>query len=205
MCIRDRVSTVAELLKTWPIEKQVIAEAKTADLASVLLLASLQNRSIHITGVSNKEDLALIMTVKEKDPSVTCDVCIHSLFVTQEDYPEGVFLPTEEDQQFFWDNLDSIDAFSIGVLPTMLAHVTGNKVDIGSGIKDALPLLLSAVEDGRLTIDDIVLRLHDNPIKIFNLPEQKAVVEIDLDYSFNNRKRWSPYTKGCLLYTSRCV
>lgn len=196
--LKNKVSTVAELLKTWPIEKQVIAEAKTADLASVLLLASLQNRSIHITGVSNKEDLALIMTVKEKDPSVTCDVCIHSLFVTQEDYPEGVFLPTEEDQQFFWDNLDSIDAFSIGVLPTMLAHVTGNKVDIGSGIKDALPLLLSAVEDGRLTIDDIVLRLHDNPIKIFNLPEQKAVVEIDLDYSFNNRKRWSPYTKGGL-------
>lgn len=197
--LKNKVSTVSELLQNWPNEKQVIAEAKTSDLASVMLLASLQNRSIHITGVSNKEDLALIITVKEKDPKVTCDVNIHALFVSQDDYPEAQFLPTKEDQDFFWQNLDAIDAFSIGALPTSLAHITGNKVDVGLGIKDALPLLLSAVEDGRLTIDDIVERLHENPARIFNIPEQhNAVVEIDLDYSFRHTKRWSPYTKGGL-------
>ncbi|CCK73600.1 bifunctional carbamoylphosphate synthetase/aspartate transcarbamylase NDAI_0G06170 [Naumovozyma dairenensis CBS 421] len=196
--LKGKVSVVADLLKKWPTEKQVIAEAKTADLASVLLLTSLQNRSIHITGVSNRQDLSLIIAVKAKDPRVTCDVCIHSLFVTQEDYPDGVFLLTPEDQKFFWDNLDSIDAFSIGALPTALASITGNKVDIGSGIKDALPLLFSAVEDGRLTIEDIILRLHDNPVKIFNIPEQNALIEVDLDYSFTSNKRWSPYTKGGL-------
>lgn len=197
--LKNKVSTVSELLQNWPNEKQVIAEAKTSDLASVMLLASLQNRSIHITGVSNKEDLALIITVKEKDSKVTCDVNIHALFVSQDDYPEALFLPTKEDQDFFWQNLDAIDAFSIGALPTSLAHITGNKVDVGLGIKDSLPLLLSAVEEGRLTIDDIVERLHENPARIFNIPEQhNAVVEIDLDYSFRHTKRWSPYTKGGL-------
>lgn len=193
--LKNKITAVAELLNQWPTEKQVIAEAKTADLASVLLLTSLQNRSIHITGVSNKEDLALIMTVKAKDPRVTCDVNIYSLFIAQDDYPEAVFLPTKEDQEFFWNNLDSIDAFSVGALPVALANVTGNKVDVGMGIKDSLPLLLAAVEEGKLTIDDIVLRLHDNPAKIFNIPTQDSVVEIDLDYSFRRNKRWSPFNK----------
>ena len=211
--LTNKVSVVAEHLKSWPVEKQVVAEAKTSDLASVLLLASLQNRSIHITGISNKEDLSLVMTVKEKQNKVTCDVNIHSLFVSQDDYPEALFLPTKEDQDFFWNNLDGIDAFSIGSLPTALADVTGNTVVTGLGIKEALPLLLSAVNNGRLTIDDIVERLHDNPAEIFGIPEQNAVVEIDLDFTFRHTKRWTPYTKGrltggverCLLYTSRCV
>lgn len=196
--LTNKVSVVAEHLKNWPVEKQVVAEAKTSDLASVLLLASLQNRSIHITGISNKEDLSLVMTVKEKQNKVTCDVNIHSLFVSQDDYPEALFLPTKEDQDFFWNNLDGIDAFSIGSLPTALADVTGNTVVTGLGIKEALPLLLSAVNNGRLTIDDIVERLHDNPAEIFGIPEQNAVVEIDLDFTFRHTKRWTPYTKGRL-------
>lgn len=193
--LKNNVTVVSKLLNSWPTDKQVIAEAKTSDLASVLLLASLQNRSIHITGVSNKDDLALIKTVKEKQSNVTCDVNIYSLFVSQEDYPEAHFLPTIEDQGYFWDNMDIIDAFSIGALPTALAEITGNKVDVGMGIKDSLPLLFSAVEDGKLTIDDIIARLHDNPAKIFSIPKQDSLVEVDLDFSYKSNKRWSPYTK----------
>lgn len=196
--LKDRVSTISELLKNWPKTKPVIAEAKTADLASVLLLASLQERPIHITGVSKKEDLSLIMTVKEKDPRVTCDVNVYSLFVTQEDWPEAMFLPDEDDLEFFWNNLEYIDVFSIGSLPTQLAEITGNKVDVGLGIKDALPLLLSAVEAGKLTVDDIVERFHDNPARIFNIPQQESMVELDLDFSFANKKRWTPHAKTAL-------
>lgn len=196
--LSNNVPAVSEHLKHWPLDKPVIAEAKTSDLASVILLASLQNRSIHITAVSNKEDLSLVMAVKEKQSNVTCDVNIHSLFVSQDDYPEAKFLPTKEDQEFFWSNLESIDAFSIGSLPTALAAVTGNEIVTGLGIKEALPLLLSAVNDGRLTIDDIVERLHINPAKIFSIPEQNSAVEVDLDFTFRHTKRWSPYQKGGL-------
>ncbi|AMD19125.1 HBR224Wp [Eremothecium sinecaudum] len=196
--LTDKVSSVADHLKNWPVDKQIIAEAKTSDLASVLLLASLQNRPIHITGVSQKEDLSLIMTVKEKQSTVTCDVNIHALFVSQDDYPEALFLPTKEDQDFLWRNVDAIDVFSIGSLPIALAEVTGNEVATGLGIKEALPLLISAVNNGKLTIDDIVEKLHDNPAKIFNIPEQDAKVELDLDFAFRHTKRWCPYTKGGL-------
>lgn len=44
-----------------------------------------------------------------------------------------------------------------------------------------LPLLLTAVSDGRLTLDDIIKRLYDNPRRIFNLPVQEnTYVEVCL-------------------------
>lgn len=41
------------------------------------------------------------------------------------------------------------------------------------GLETMLPLLLTAVSDGRLTLDDIIKRLYDNPRRIFNLPVQE--------------------------------
>lgn len=41
------------------------------------------------------------------------------------------------------------------------------------GLETMLPLLLTAVSDGRLTLGDIIRRLHDNPRRIFNLPAQE--------------------------------
>lgn len=41
------------------------------------------------------------------------------------------------------------------------------------GLETMLPLLLTAVSEGRLTIDDIVKRLYENPARIFSLPPQE--------------------------------
>ncbi|MGB9521811.1 MAG: dihydroorotase, partial [Anaerolineales bacterium] len=48
------------------------------------------------------------------------------------------------------------------------------------GLETALPLFLSAVADGKLTIEDLILRLYTNPRRIFDLPEQPDTwVEVD--------------------------
>ena len=36
-----------------------------------------------------------------------------------------------------------------------------------------LPLLLTAVSEGRLTLDDLLQRLHHGPRRIFHLPPQE--------------------------------
>lgn len=41
------------------------------------------------------------------------------------------------------------------------------------GLETMLPLLLTAVSEGRLTVEDIVQRLYENPRKIFGLPAQE--------------------------------
>lgn len=177
----SKVSSITAHFASWPQSKPIVTDACSTDLASVLLLASLYNRSIHITSVSSKEDLELIKMAKAKDLSVTCDVSVYALFLSQDDYSKFAFLPTAEDQAALWENLEHIDCFSIGVLPYMVARGLGHDVTPAFGIKEALPLLLSAVKEGKLTVKDIVKRLHDNPVQILNLPKQDASVEIDIE------------------------
>lgn len=40
------------------------------------------------------------------------------------------------------------------------------------GLETMLPLFLNAVNEGKLTLEDVVNRLYHNPRRIFNLPEQ---------------------------------
>ncbi|ODV95474.1 hypothetical protein PACTADRAFT_43112 [Pachysolen tannophilus NRRL Y-2460] len=193
----NQVGALSAHFAAWPESKPIITDAKTTDLASVLLLTSLHNRRIHVTGVTGKDDLALIIMAKSKDLRVTCDVSIYSLFLSQEDYPGISFLPTKADQDALWDNLAEIDCLSIGNLPTLLAKALNKPVTAGLGIADALPLLFSAVNEGKMTMEYIIERLNINPAKIFDIPEQDATVEIDLDRPVASSKAsvpaWSPF------------
>jgi len=194
------LSTVAAHFASWPTEKPVMTNAKGSDLASLLLLASLNNRSIHVTDVQNVDDLLLISLSKAKNLKVTCDVSVYSLFFTREQFPSATFLPTIEDQKALWQKLDMIDAFSVGSSPYRLAVETKNTASAASGVEEALPLLLTAVNEGRLTLNDIKVRLHDNPVQIFGLPDQAQThveVVIGRRSLFGKRaSRWSPVEQG---------
>lgn len=177
----SNVASISSQFASWPANKPIITDAKATDLASVLLLASLHGRSIHVTGVSSGEDLDLIKMAKAKNLQVTCDVSVFSLFLSQADYAQFSFLPSEKDQAALWTALEDIDCFSIGITPYLIAKGLGYDIAPGLGFKETLPLLISAVKDGKLTIADIVKRFSTNPTKIFNIPQQDASVEVELD------------------------
>lgn len=180
----NTVTTVSEHFSNWPAYKPIVTDAKATSIASILLLASLHNRPIHITNVTNKQDIHLIALSKEKGLQITCDVSIYSLFFASEDFPQcdSTLLPSRSDIAALWENLSVIDIFSIGGLPSRLASELGAKDIVGAGIADALPLLFTAVNDGRLTVNDVTLRLYTNPKRIFELHDQpNTSVEIDLD------------------------
>ncbi|KAI0925314.1 hypothetical protein AcV7_005586 [Taiwanofungus camphoratus] len=192
----SRISAVAEHFSAWPVDKPIVTDASGANLAPLLLLAGLHNRSLHVTDVQSKEDLLLISLSKGKQMKVTCDVSVYTLFFTREQFPGTTCLPYKQDQEALWKSLDVIDAFSVGTVPYQLARELGKDGSAWSGIEETLPLLLSAVAAGRLTLDDIRLRLHDNPVRIFGLPDQSHTsVEIVVGRKshFTNRgKCWSP-------------
>lgn len=190
------LSVVASHFATWPAEKPIVTNAKGSDLASILLLASLHDRTVHVTDIQSSDDLLLISLSKAKHLKVTCDVSIYSLFLTKEEFPHSRCLPTAEEQTHIWQKLDIIDAFSVGSAPYRLAMEVGEVASPWSGLEEALPLLLTAVTEGRLTLDDIRLRLHDNPVQIFGLPDQaRAHVEVVVGRKAPFTKRptcWSP-------------
>lgn len=194
------LSVVAAHFASWPADKPIVTDAKGSNLASILLLASLHNRSVHVTDVQTNDDLLLISLSKAKLLKVTCDVSVYSLFFTREQFPDSKSLPSAADQKSLWKNLDVIDAFSVGAIPYRLAHETGKTTSSWSGIEETIPLLLNGVTEGRLTLDDIRLRLHDNPVQIFALPEQAhTTVEVVVGRKspFGARATcWSPLEKS---------
>ncbi|KAI1394073.1 carbamoyl-phosphate synth [Hypoxylon trugodes] len=202
--LSDNISKVAAVtahFDSWPTHKPILTDAKTTDLASILLLASLHNRRIHVTSVTTKEDIRLIALSKEKGLNVTCDISIYSLYLSRKDFPDCQCLPEPSDQQALWDHLSTIDVFSIGSLPYQLAHyIQSNtsldvQADATVGIADALPLLLTSVTEGRLTIEDVKTRLYDNPKEIFELHEQVGTsIEVEIDRPYIVRtSSWSPF------------
>jgi len=189
----NKVALVSSHFAVWPKEKAIVTDAKTTDLASILLLASLHDRKVHVTSVTSKDDINLIALAKEKGLKVTCDVAIYSLFLSHAEYPDCSALPTVEDQQALWDHMEAIDAFSTGSIPYQIA---GKEAVPIVGIADALPLLFTAVADGRLTVEDVTLRLYDNPKKIFELHDQSNTnIEVDIDrpYVLQGGNVWSPF------------
>lgn len=58
--------------------------------------------------------------------------------------------------------------------PHTLEEKCGSKPPPGfPGLETMLPLLLTAVSEGRLSLDDLLQRLHHNPRRIFHLPLQE--------------------------------
>lgn len=192
----QQVARVAAHFASWPKDKPIVTDAKGSDLASVLLLASLHGRPVHVTDVRHREDLLLISLSKAKELQVTCDVSVYAMFFAREDFNDVACLPSKEDQARFWKHLDVIDVFSVGTLPYELGKELKTSSSPTIGIEDTLPLLLTAVTDGKLSLDAIRSRLHDNPIRIFGLPEQSHTqVEIVLNRKniLSSRKsQWSP-------------
>lgn len=199
--LSQQVAVVASHFAAWPTDKPIVTDAKGSDLASVLLLASLHARAVHVTDVRSKEDILLISLSKAKQLQVTCDVSSYALFYASEDFDGVKSLPSRKDQEKLWEYLDVIDAFSVGTLPYELAVELGKPISSSVGIEDTLPLLLTAVSDGRLSLEAIRERLHDNPIRIFGLPDQshtqvEAVVNRQAIIAGRKSTSWSPLDKS---------
>jgi carbamoyl-phosphate synthase/aspartate carbamoyltransferase/dihydroorotase len=69
------------------------------------------------------------------------------------------------------------------------------------GLETALPLYLALVEEGLLTLEQLVEKTVHAPRRIFHLPEQRDTwVEVDTDQTWvvrgeelHTRARWSPF------------
>ncbi|KAI9789721.1 MAG: hypothetical protein M1835_001485 [Candelina submexicana] len=200
----NNVTSVTAHFATWPPHKPIVTDAKTTDLASILLFASLHSRKIHVASITTKDDIDLIALSKAKGLKVTCDVSVYSLFLTQEDYPRCTYLPTPNDQKALWDHIDIVDVFSVGSLPYHIAHEYNQGATPEVGIADTIPLLLNAVASGRLTIDEVTSKLHYNPKEIFELHDQAGTsveIEVDRPYVAQTGSIWSPFV-GRLMHGS---
>lgn len=196
--------------QNWPASAPLCVHAEGPALATAILLAEIYKRPAHLCHISLRSEILLIKVAKERGIPVTCEVTPHHLFLSQEDIPAigpgrsevRPRLATRKDVQALWDNLAYIDCFATDHAPHTLAEKDSENSPPGfPGLESALPLYLTAVSDGRLTMEDIISRCVTNPRRIFHLPEQPdTFVDIDLQSRWNftaantfTRCGWSPF------------
>lgn len=194
-------------IRNWNVNNRpVCVHAESKTLGTLLFIASVYKRKIHVCHVSSREEIELVKMAKKAGHDVTCEVAPHHLFGVNEGLSEEMravkpHLQTEDDMKALWDNLEFIDCFATDHAP----HTTVDKQTCGCpgfpGLQTALPLLLTAVHEKRLTLNDIVLRYHTNPKRIFNLPDQHdTYVVIDMNHRNTLRSSdgwskcgWTPF------------
>ncbi|NWX42508.1 PYR1 protein, partial [Steatornis caripensis] len=206
----DDVSLWMEHFEQWPQHLPIVAHAERQTVAAVLMVAQLYQRPMHICHVARREEILLIKAAKQKGIPVTCEVAPHHLFLCRDDLGrlgEGraavrPALGTRQDVEALWENMDTIDCFATDHAPHTLEEKQGQEPPPGyPGLETMLPLLLTAVSEGRLTVEDIVQRLYENPRKIFGLPAQEdTYVEVDLEHEWIvpsrtafSKARWTPF------------
>ena len=210
----------------FPKEYPIVLHSESRTMAAGILFAAIYDRPVHIAHVSLKEEILLIKAAKEKGIKVTCEVCPHHLFLTAESPSpsgrsrstpkwrvrgEGEFpgrrevrprLATQEDVDALWQNMDVIDCFATDHAPHTLEEKDSDNPPPGfPGLETLLPLLLTAVSEKRLKIEDIIQKSVTNPRKIFNLPEQPETwIEVDEDSKYEikaenqfTRCGWTPF------------
>lgn len=187
-------------------KKPICVHAEGQTLAAILAIASFNRVPIHVCHVAREEEILLIKQAKLAGVKVTCEVSPHHLILKEGDVDSGLCnvkppLVLQKDVDALWNNLDYIDCFATDHAP----HTKEDKhqgCPGFPGLETALPLLLTLVHEGRLTLDDIVLRYHTNPIKIFGLQSQNdTYIEVDLNHEYVLGEKtaftkcgWTPFT-----------
>lgn len=208
-----RLEDLGQLLaffRTWPGPGPIAVHAEGLMLATCLALSQLYGQRLHICHVSRRDEIELIRRAKQHGVAVTCEVTPHHLWLCEDDLPRlaarGQMKPplaTAADRAALWAHLDVIDCFATDHAPHTLAEKASSQPPPGvPGLETMLPLLLTALHEGRLTLDDLVARLHTNPIRIFHLPVS-AATWVDVDpaavyelpaHGYQTLCDWSPFS-----------
>ena len=205
----ETLETLAGYFSTWRGPGPIAVHAEELMLPACLSLAELYEQHLHVVHVSLKSEIELIRRSKARGVTVTCEVTPHHLFLTRADAgrlgPYGDMRPRladEADRQALWDNIDVIDCIATDHAPHTREEKDGENPPPGvPGLETALPLMLRAVAEERLSLDDLIAKMHTNPARIYHLPPSLDTwIEVDADARYTipetgwrTRVGWTPF------------
>ncbi|MBN1877246.1 MAG: amidohydrolase family protein [Anaerolineae bacterium] len=218
----EKLSTLLACFQRWPRGKPIAMHAEGRTVAVGIGLATAFDQHVHICHVSRKDEISLIAAAKARGLPITCEVTPHHLFLTEADAarlgPLGDMHPrlaTQADVDALWAHIHTtIDCIATDHAPHTLAEKNGSDAPPGvPGLETALPLLLTAVAEGRLSQEQLIALLAYNPRRIFGLPEQPETwIEVDTQtpYILSNAELhtkcgWSPFSGMKVRGKVRCV
>lgn len=198
-----------KICQTWPKKMPILLHAEADVIEKITEIANETGQWVHICHISSKKELQTIINAKKKGYKVTCGVTPHHLFLTNADEKKlGLFgmmkpsLKSKKDIDFIWKNLKYIDVIESDHAPhTVGEKKTGQPLFGVSGLETTLPLLLTAVSQKKISINQLIKLCFENPKKLLNIKTDKnTYIEIDEkeEYIINNKNLktksgWSPF------------
>ncbi len=199
-------------------------KAEAAAVDRVLSAAKKAGKThVHFCHVSTKNALDMIVEAKKQGLAVTAEATPHHLLLKKADYErlgvQSLTLPplrTQENLDALWKGVADGNVDSVGSdhAPHKLeekdaASIWDVKVGV-PGLETTLPLLLTSVHQGRLTLQRLLELLCEKPAEIFGLADRGhleegrqadlAVVDFNRKFKidaskFKSKAKFSPFDK----------
>lgn len=200
-----------QVFAKWTKEKPILVHAEGETLEKAINLAKKFANRLHVCHVSLEQEVEMIKSVKKEGIKISCEVACHHLFLTDQDRerlgPFGMMRPplqSKEDQDALWQGIKdgTVDMIGSDHAPHTREEKMGENAPNGvPGLETTLPLLLTAVNDSRLTMERLIELTSTTPRRIFNTPDQPdTFVEVDLDtrYTITDKHLftkcgWTPF------------
>lgn len=206
----EDLPTLESCFQEWPAKKPIAMHAEGQSVAVGIGLAAAYGRSVHFCHISRRDEIELIAGAKANGLAVSCEVTPHHLVLTEADAarlgPLGDMRPRlarQQDVEALWAHLDStIDCIATDHAPHTLSEKHSPNPPPGvAGLETSLPLMLTAVHEGRLTVERLIELMSTNPRRIFKLPEQPETrVEVDAESTYciknetlQTKCGWTPF------------
>lgn len=205
----EDMNVVKEHFKRWHHKNPIAVHAEGDFIPKIIQIAKETQRSVHFCHISTKDDIIAIKKAKSLNLKVTSEVTPHHLFLTNKDFESmGAYayvkpeLKSFDDVAALWENLEFIDVIATDHAPhTKFEKESKNPPPGLPGVQTMLPLMLTAVNAGRLSMQRLIEMISINPAKIYNLPlDGKSYTEVDLSckYKISDAElfykcAWTPY------------
>ena len=187
--------------KTSPLyhgrSRPPVVEIET--VAKILLFAEKIGTKVEICHISTPEVVELVNRAKSKGVYVVAETCPHYLFLNENVLEKvGVFakcnppLRSEEERLKMWEFVrdGSIDIIGSDHAPYTKEEKERGSEDIFTppagfpGLSTRLPLLFTAVKEGKIRLDKMIELICENPAKIFGLYPKKGTIAVGSDADF---------------------
>ena len=197
--------------RAWTTNRLIAVHAEGETVANILDLVRKYRQPTHFLHISSEYEINLLTQAKQDGLPITVGVCPHHLFLTEDDLPalggNGRMKPElkrKSDQRALWRaiRLGAVDIIESDHAPHTKAEKEAEPPAFGvPGLETTLPLLMQAVKDGRLPLQqasDMVSLNVQRIWRITPLPKTYTVVDTDQSYVIDGQQLvsqcgWSPF------------
>lgn len=170
--------------------------AETVTVSTGISFAKATGARLHILHVSAGGSVDVIEQAQREGLPITAETCPQYLFLSNEDYDRvgpmmKIYPPIKyrEDQERIWKGIQDgvLTVVCSDHAPHTIEEKTGDLWSIPAGmvgVETMVPLLLNAVSEGRLTLQQVVALCSENPARQYGIYPQKGSMAIGTDADF---------------------